>query len=103
MLTSLIYHTQGLREYKYISTEFYGSEVHITIEQKKELLRCVNCGSKNISGVKRKTRKIKGLQVGTKKTIFLVRIRCLKCFDCGAEKQEAIPCTPSEKALSIPA
>ena len=98
MSTSLIYHTQGLREYKYISTKYNGSEVHINIEQKKELLRCVDCGSKNISAVKIKTRKIKGLPVGTKKTIFLVRIRRLICFDCGAEKQEAIPCTPSEKA-----
>ena len=98
MSTSLIYHTQGLREYKYISTKYNGSEVHINIEQKKELLRCVDCGSKNLSAVKRKTRKIKGLPVGTKKTIFLVRIRCLKCYDCGAKKQEAIPCTPSEKA-----
>ena len=98
MSTSLIYHTQGLREYKYISSEYNGSEVHINIEQKNELLKCVDCGSSNISAVKIKTRKIKGLPVGTKKTIFLVKIRRLICSDCGAEKQEAIPCTPSGKA-----
>jgi DNA-directed RNA polymerase subunit RPC12/RpoP len=91
MSTSLIYHTQVLREYKYISTEFYGSEVHITIEQKKEFLRCVNCGSKNISAVKRKTRKIKGLPVGTKKTIFLVRILCLKCFIAVQQNRKQFP------------
>jgi len=98
MSTSLIYHTQGLREYKYLSSRYADSKVHIYIEQKDELLRCVDCGSRNVSAVQVKTRQIKGLPVGTKKTVFIVKIRRLKCHDCGADKQEAIPCTPSEKA-----
>jgi len=97
MSTSLIYHTQGLREYKYISTKYHASEVHINIEQKRKFLKCVNCGSKNVSAVRIKDRKIKGLPVGAKKTVFVVKIRRLKCHDCGADKQEAVPCTPSEK------
>jgi transposase len=98
MSTSLLYHTQGLREYKYLSTEYIESKVHIYIEQKEELLKCVDCGSRNVSSVKVKSREVKGVPIGTKQTIFVVTIRRLRCDDCGADKQEAIPCTPSAKA-----
>ena len=98
MSTSLLYHTQGLREYKYLSTEYADSKIRIRIEQKEDLLTCVNCGSHNVFTVTIKTREIKGVPMGTKQTIFVVTIRRLRCNDCGADKQEAIPCTPSEKA-----
>lgn len=98
MSTSLLYHTQGLREYKYLSTEFINGKVHINIEQKKELLACVNCGSQDIEVIKLKTRQIKGLPIGTKQTVFEVKIRRLRCCNCGVYRQEAIPCTPSPKA-----
>jgi transposase len=98
MSNSLLYHTQGLREYKYLSAEYVGSKIRIYIEQKKDLLTCVNCGSHNVSAVKVKTREIKGVPMGTKQTIFVVKIRRLRCGDCGADKQEAIPCAPSPKS-----
>lgn len=98
MSNSLLYHTQGLREYKYLSTEYADSKVRIYIEQKEDLLKCVDCGSHNVSLVKIKTREIKGVPMGTKQTVFMLTIRRLRCNDCGADKQEAIPCIPSEKA-----
>ena len=98
MSTSLLYHTQGLREYKYLSTKFIKGKVHINIEQKEELLACVDCGSHNIEAIKFKVRKIKGVPIGTEQTIFELNTRRLLCHDCGAYKQEAIPCTPSPKA-----
>jgi hypothetical protein len=35
MSSSLLYHTQGLREYKYLSTEYVDSKIRICIEQKE--------------------------------------------------------------------
>jgi hypothetical protein len=36
MSSSLIYHTQGLREYKYLSTKYVDSKIRIYIEYKEE-------------------------------------------------------------------
>jgi transposase len=98
MSTSLLYHTQGLCEYNYLSTNYIGGKVHISIEQKKGLLKCVNCKSHNVLATKFKSRNIKGVPIGRKQTIFEVKIRRLRCADCGADRQEEISCTPSPKA-----
>lgn len=97
MSTSLLYHTQGLRDYNFKSCDFVGSEVLITVEQKKSKLCCVACGSRNFSAVVIKERRIKGVPVGTKQTVFIVVIRRLECNDCGCERQEAITCIPAPK------
>lgn len=97
MSTSLIYHTQGLRDYNFKSCDYVGKTVFITVEQKESKLCCTACGSRNFSVVFIKERKIKGVPIGTKFTVFIVLIRRLKCRDCGHERQEAIPCVPAPK------
>lgn len=97
MSTSLIYHTQGLRDYNFKRCDYVGKTVFITVEQKKSTLCCSACGSRNFSLVFIKERKIKGVPVGTKFTVFVILIRRLKCRDCGYERQEAIPCVPAPK------
>ena len=84
MSTSLIYHTQGLREYKYLSTEYVDSKIRIYIEYKEELT-CIDCGSHNVSAVKIKTRAIKGVPMGTTRTIFIVTIQRLRCHVKGCK------------------
>lgn len=97
MSTSLLYHTQGLRDYNFQSYDYEGKSVRITVEQKPSKLCCTVCGSRNFSTAFVKKREIKGVPIGTKFTVFVVRIRRLRCRDCGYDRQEAIPCAPSPK------
>ena len=97
MSTSLMYHTQGLRDYDFKSYDYEGESVRITVEQKGSKLRCTACGSRNFSTAFVKEREIKGVPIGRKFTVFIVRIRRLRCHNCGLERQEAIPCAPSPK------
>ncbi len=97
MSTSLLYHTQGLRDYNFKSCDYEGKTVRIRVEQKPSKLCCTVCGSRNFSTAFVKKREIKGVPIGTKFTVFVVRIRRLRCRDCGYDRQEAIPCAPSSK------
>jgi transposase len=97
MSISLLYHTQGLRDYNFKSYDYEGKSVRITVEQKPSKLCCTVCGSRNFSTAFVKKREIKGVPIGTKFTVFVVRIRRLRCRDCGYDRQEAIPCAPTPK------
>ncbi len=97
MSTSLICHTQGLRDYNFKSCDYVGKSVFIKVEQKKSKLCCTVCGSQNFIAVFSKEREIKGVPIGTKFTVFIVRIRRLRCHDCGASRQESITCVPAQK------
>ncbi len=97
MSTSLLYHTQGLRDYNFKSYDYIGKTVRVTVEQKPPKLQCTICGSRNFTAVFIKEREIKGVPIGTKFTVFVVRIRRLRCHDCGSDRQEAITCVPARK------
>ena len=97
MSTSLLYHTQGLRDYNFKSCDFVGNEVLIAVEQKTSKLCCTACGSRDFTAVVVKERRIKGVPVGTKQTVFIIVIRRLRCHNCGCERQEAITCIPAPK------
>lgn len=98
MSTSLIYHTQGLRDYQYVTKKNGAGKIFITIELKHSCLRCPACGSYDFTSFFLKERKIKGIPLGNKKTVFIIRVRRLRCRNCGAERQERISCVPAPKA-----
>ena len=97
MSTSLMYHTQGLRDYNFKSYDYVGKTVRITVEQKLSKLGCTVCGSRNFTALFVKEREIQGVPIGTKFTVFVVRIRRLRCHDCGCDRQESITCVPAQK------
>ena len=69
MSTSLLYHTQGLRDYNFKSCDFVGNEVLIAVEQKTSKLCCTACGSRDFTAVVVKERRIKGVPVGIIKSV----------------------------------
>lgn len=48
MSTSFIYHAFGLQGYDYVRQEFLAGNVVFTIRPKGQLVRCPECGSRNV-------------------------------------------------------
>jgi len=95
MTTSSLYHTQGIRGYNYKSTERSGKTETYYLNSNATHLNCPRCKSKNTSIVATgKTRKIRGLCIGFKKTVMCVAMRRIVCKDCHASIQEPISFCP---------
>lgn len=91
MTISSLYHTQGIRGYKYQKTErTKGAEIYY-LHSATKALSCPRCHSRNTSIVRTgKTRDIRALCIGYKKTIMRVATRRIICKDCRASIQEPI-------------
>ncbi len=50
MSTSVLYHGFGVRGYRHVKTEYAGGEIVFTIEQPRESLCCLVCGSADVIG-----------------------------------------------------
>jgi hypothetical protein len=46
--TSLLYHAFGIQGYLYERTAYVGGEIHFTIRQPDEKLRCAVCGNRRV-------------------------------------------------------
>jgi transposase len=90
MSTSLLYHGLGVREYRYVRTEYVGGGVVFTIERKGETCRCVGCGSRNVWREGGVVRRFRAVPIGSKRVELEARIPRLACRDCGAVRQAAI-------------
>jgi transposase len=91
MTISSIYHTQGIRGYKYQKTERRNNTEIYYVASTTTACPCPSCNSRATSIVKTgKTRDIRALNIGFKKTIIRVETRRIICDDCGASIQEPI-------------
>lgn len=91
MTTSCLYHTQGIRGYKYQKTERIGSLEIYHLHSTANHLSCPHCKSAATKLIQTgKSRDIRGLCIGFKKTILRVNTRRILCHDCGASIQEPI-------------
>jgi len=91
MTTSSLYHTQGIRGYKYQKTKRTKDTEIYYLHSKAHRLACPECNSRQTSLVETgKTRDIRGLCIGLKKTIMRIAIRRIVCQTCGASMQEPI-------------
>jgi len=96
MTTSCLYHTQGIRGYKYEKTERIGLTEIYYLHSTTHSLSCPCCGSKETTLVKTgKARDIRGLCIGFKQTIMRVSTRRILCRDCGSSMQEPIDFSPA--------
>ena len=89
MTTSTLFHTQGIRGFKYEKTyRKNGTEYYYLRSSAKEH-RCPDCSSTETSIVETgKRREISGVHVGFKKTVFRVNLRRILCRDCKLSRQE---------------
>lgn len=90
MTTSNLYHTQGIRDYKYQKTERAGDTEIYYLNSNNFIKSCSCCKSEQISVVKTgKTRDIRGLFIGLKKRLcgFLLGRFVVKVVEYQSKKR----------------
>ncbi len=98
MLISSLYHTQGIIGYNYQKTERTKDTEIYYLHSKARRLTCPQCRSRNTSLVETgKTRDIRGLSIGLKKTTMRVATRRIKCRDCSVSSHEPVLFCPEPR------
>jgi transposase len=90
MSTSLLYHAFGVRDYRYVKTEYVEGGVIFTIERKTATCRCAVCGSENVWRQGNVTRPFRAPSIGRRLVTLRAEIPRLLCHDCGKTRQAAI-------------
>jgi len=94
--TSLLYHTQCVRNYQYESSEYGDGEVIWNIRRKS--FCCDKCGYPGVSIAVRRERLIKGERIGNKHLFLRVPVHRIYCSECKNTTIEQLPFLSSPKA-----
>jgi len=87
MSTSLLYHAFGVRDYRYVKTEYIEEGVIFTIEPKADVCRCAACDSENVWRQGSVRRSFHTLPIGGRRVTLQAEIPRLLCHDCGKTRQ----------------
>ena len=90
MSTSLLYHAFGVRDYRYVKTEYVEGGVIFTMVRKTDGCRCSVCGSENVWRQGSVTRPFRTLPIGRKLVTLRAESPRLLCHDCGTTRQAVI-------------
>ena len=96
MSTSLLYHTQCVRNYQYESSEYGDGEVIWNIRRKS--FRCDKCRYPGVSVAVTRERLIKGERIGNKHFFLRVPVHRIYCSECKNTTIEQLPFLSSSKA-----
>jgi transposase len=95
MSTSLLYHGFGMRDYRYVKTDFSDGGVIFTVRRKRKSCRCTACGSTRVWQHGEVTRRFRTLPMGNKPVFVEAKIPRLACRDCHRVRQaEAVIADP---------
>lgn len=100
MSTSLLYHGFGLTGYVYTRTEYAEGEIHFTVEQPSEGLRCSVCRSRWVIRRGGRTRRFRGLPIGTRPVWIVLPVPRLECKKCGAVRQAEVSFAPGRHSYT---
>jgi len=91
MSTSLLYHGFGIRGYHHQRTTYERGSVIFKIQQKRQNLRCPNCGSKDLHrrGLFRRT--FQHLPIGGKPVFVELDVARVHCRSCDKIRQVKVP------------
>jgi len=87
MSTGLLYHTFGVRGYRYVKTEHVKGETVFTIEQPRETYACSACGSSDVIGRGQNVRRFRTVPIGRKPVYLVLAVPRVECRRCGAVRQ----------------
>ena len=87
MSTSLLYHAFGVRDYRYVRTEYIEGGVMFAIERKSEACCCSACGSENVWRQGSVVRSFRALPIGSRPVTLTAEIPRVLCHDCGKTRQ----------------
>lgn len=97
MSTSLLYHTQGIKGFQFLSFKFSDSCVIAEIIRKKSNFKCSKCNSNNVTATYIKDRFIQGLPMGSQRFFLKVKLHRIRCKDCNSYLTEELDFIPSQK------
>jgi transposase len=90
MSTSLLYHTMGIRGYRYVSTSYENGEITVTIAQGRETCRCPQCQSANVILKGGEWRRFRGVPIGRKPVWIRFHVPRVQCRECKTLSQVTI-------------
>lgn len=96
MSTSLLYHAFGVSGYTHRRTEFVGGEIHVTIDQPVQRLRCGACRDRQVIRRGGRTRRFRGLPIGRRPVRIVLRVCRLECKKCGRVRQAEVSFAPGQ-------
>ena len=96
MSTSLLYHTQCIRDYQYESSEYENGNIIWNIRRKS--FCCCKCGYPGVSIAVTRERLIKGERIGNKHFFLRVPVHRIYCSECNNTTIEQLPFLSSPKA-----
>jgi len=96
MSTSILYHTQGIRDFNHVSFHYHDGVVEERIVRKYH--SCPLCGSTKVSVYKRGTRVVTGLPLGNKALWFVFDVHNIYCQRCKKQTAEKIPFLKTPKS-----
>ena len=102
MSTSLLYHGFGVRDYRYVRTEYVGGGIVFWIDQDRRHWRCSACGSRKVSPKGRKVRRFRCLPIGNRSVTIGFPIPRVQCHDCGRIRQVKVPFTDTPYGQNTP-
>lgn len=97
MSTSMLYHTQGVRDFQHQSVSYSKDMMTWNIVRNPKKFKCPACSSGNIRTVHCGYRDIRGMPMGVKTLILRVKMHRIKCKDCGNYQVEPLPFLPFPK------
>ena len=97
MSTSLLYHTQGIRNFQHISYSYKSGTLIWSIIRCSNKFRCSCCGSSKVTATKVGTRDFIGIPMGRMKTLLRVHIHRVRCHNCQAYRVEKLEFAPHQK------
>ena len=86
--TTLLNRVFGLRDYRYLKTEYEGDKVYFHVQDPKP--QCANCSSDNAIRDGSTQRTFRLVTIGRRQTFAVLDIPRLRCRDCGAKRQAHI-------------
>ena len=87
MSTSLLYHAFGIREYRYVHTEYHEGHTIFTIKRKRFSLRCSCCKGRNVIRHGTSVRWFHTLPIGRRATYIKAYIPKVECRVCKTNRQ----------------
>ena len=98
MSTSLLYHTQGTKDFQFQAFKYSGGRLTARIVRSPDRFECSRCGRREVTATPVGTRRIRGLPMGSKQCDLQVQMHRVRCHQCGAYLTEVLPFLPNQKA-----
>jgi transposase len=90
MSTSLLYHAFSIVGYQHVSETFQGGQVTFRVEQRRDRLRCPQCGSDDVWVRGHQERTFRTVPIGAKPTQVTLDVARVWCPDCDIVRQVKI-------------